>query len=36
VAALSKISGAARAGATAKVAGAAGHLRVPADYRTLY
>ena len=35
VAALAQISGAAPAGPTANV-DAAGHLRVPADYRTLY
>ena len=36
VAALAQISGAAPAGPTANVVDAAGHLRVPADYRTLY
>ncbi len=36
VAALAQISGAARADPTANVVDAAGHLRVPADYRTLY
>lgn len=36
VAALAEISGAAPADPTAKVVDAAGHLRVPADYRTLY
>ena len=36
VAALAQISGAAPADPTANVVDAAGHLRVPADYRTLY
>ena len=36
VAALAQISGAAPAGQTANVVDTAGHLRVPADYRTLY
>jgi Cytochrome P460 len=36
VAALAQISGAAPAGPTANVVDAAGHLRVPADYRTRY
>ena len=36
VAALGQISGAALADPTANVVDAAGHLRVPADYRTLY
>ena len=36
VAALAQISGATPAGPTANVVDAAGHLRVPADYRTLY
>jgi hypothetical protein len=36
VAALTQTSGAAPTAATAKVVDAAGHLRVPADYRTLY
>jgi len=36
VAALSRISGAAPADPTANVVDAAGHIRVPADYRTLY
>jgi Cytochrome P460 len=36
VVALAQISGAAPAAATANVADAAGHLRVPANYRTLY
>jgi hypothetical protein len=35
-AALAQISGAAPADPTANVVDAAGHLRVPADYRTLY
>ncbi len=36
VAALAQINGAAPAGPTANVVDGAGHLRVPADYRTLY
>src|SRR5262249_14374275 len=36
VAAFAQIGGAAPASATANVVDAAGHLRVPADYRTLY
>ncbi|HEY2757001.1 MAG TPA: cytochrome P460 family protein, partial [Pseudolabrys sp.] len=36
VTALAQISGAAPAGPTANVVDAAGNLRVPADYRTLY
>src|SRR5947199_10346172 len=36
VAAIAQISGAASADPTANVVDAAGHLRVPADYRTLY
>src|SRR5262249_28070045 len=36
VAALARISGAAPADPTVNVVDAAGHLRVPADYRTLY
>ena len=36
VAALAQISGAAPADPTTNVMDAAGHLRVPADYRTLY
>ena len=36
VAALAQISGAAPADPTANVVDPAGHLRVPADYRTLY
>jgi hypothetical protein len=36
VAAIAQISGAAPADPTANVVDAAGHLRVPADYRTLY
>ena len=36
VAALAQINGAASADPTANVVDAAGHLRVPADYRTLY
>lgn len=36
VAAFAQISGAAPADPTANVVDAAGHLRVPADYRTLY
>jgi hypothetical protein len=36
VAALAQMSGAARADPTANLVDAAGHLRVPADYRTLY
>src|SRR3954465_11956752 len=36
VVALAQISGAAPAGPTENVVDAAGHLRVPADYRTLY
>jgi hypothetical protein len=36
VAALAQISGTAPGGPTANVVDAAGHLRVPADYRTLY
>src|SRR5215475_9948109 len=36
VAALAQISGAVPADPTANVVDAAGHLRVPADYRTLY
>ena len=36
VAALAQVSGAAPADPTANVVDAAGHLRVPADYRTVY
>jgi hypothetical protein len=36
VAAFAQISGATPAGPTANVVDGAGHLRVPADYRTLY